>query len=105
MVARRIKKVVIGTLDPNAEIRGRGELRLRDAGIQITRFDPDLMAVIEELNRDFLREHAARRRRRRTTAETTDPVVPCRIGPNGHRIGYTRSGDKIEWILDDEGPS
>jgi pyrimidine deaminase RibD-like protein len=104
IVARRIKRVVIGTLDPNDEIRGRGELRLRDAGVQIARFDPDLMSVIEELNRDFAREHAARRRRRRTTAETSDPVEPGQVGPNGHRIGYTKSGDKVEWIPEDENP-
>ena len=29
-------------------------LRLRDAGIEVSMFDPDLMAPIEELNRDFM---------------------------------------------------
>ena len=33
-----------------------GNSRLRDAGIEIARFDPDLMAQIEELNREFTRE-------------------------------------------------
>jgi hypothetical protein len=32
-------------------------LRLRGAGIQIARFDPDLMAAAEELNREFARQH------------------------------------------------
>jgi pyrimidine deaminase RibD-like protein len=36
------------TLDPNDAICGRGERRLRDAGIEISRFDSDLMAQIEE---------------------------------------------------------
>jgi pyrimidine deaminase RibD-like protein len=102
IVERRIKRVVIGVLDPNDRIRGRGELRLRAAGIEIARFDPDLMAQIEELNRDFAREHAAGGiGRRRTKAETTDPVKPGELGPNGHRIGYTKSSDKVEWIPDD----
>lgn len=106
IVERRIKRVFIGTLDPNDEIRGRGELSLRSAGIQVGRFDPDLMPAIEELNRDFARHQSAHpRRRRRTKSETTDPVEPGELGPNGYRIGYTKEGDKVEWIPNEDVPS
>ncbi len=104
IIERRISKVVIGVLDPNDAIRGRGELRLRDAGIEIARFDADLMAQIEELNREFARLHAGAQTPERTDVQTSDPADPDEVGPNGHRVGYTQAGDKVEWIPDDEDP-
>jgi pyrimidine deaminase RibD-like protein len=104
IIERRIGKVFVGVLDPNDAIRGRGELRLREAGIDIAKFDPDLMAQIEELNRDFFRGQAGARHVERTHAQTTDPADPAETGPNGHRIGYTDDGDKVEWIPDEDVP-
>lgn len=104
IIERRIRRVVIGVLDPNDAIRGRGELRLRDAGIEVARFDSDLMAQIEELNREFARLHAGAQTPERTDAQTSDPANPDEVGPNGHRVGYTTDGDKVEWLPDDDDP-
>lgn len=53
LAQRRIGRVVIGILDPNPEIRGLGQQRLRDARITTDLFPDDLMAEIEDLNRAF----------------------------------------------------
>jgi pyrimidine deaminase RibD-like protein len=56
IVERRISRVVIGILDPDQEICGRGIRLLRDAGITVDLFPQEEMAQVEEQNRDFIRD-------------------------------------------------
>jgi pyrimidine deaminase RibD-like protein len=57
---RKVERVVIGMLDPNQDITGRGVMRLRHAGIAVDFFPTRLMQELEELNRAFVRYHESR---------------------------------------------
>jgi pyrimidine deaminase RibD-like protein len=53
IVSRKLARVVVGMLDPNQQICGKGIERLREAGIQVDLFPPDLRDEVEDMNRDF----------------------------------------------------
>lgn len=57
LIERRIKRVVIGMLDPNPSICGKGLWLLRESNVETDLFPHDYMAQVEELNRDFVRSH------------------------------------------------
>jgi pyrimidine deaminase RibD-like protein len=60
LAERRVGRVVIGMLDRDIRICGRGQWALRKAGIATALFPPDLMAEVEELNREFVRDRESR---------------------------------------------
>ena len=108
VIARRIGKVFIGTLDPNPQISGQGQLRLREAGILTALFDPDLMSPIEELNRDFLRQYRSDHVTTPTNAQTTDQVGQGQVTPtlkiegvswSKMVVGGAQQGRLWAWII------
>jgi len=54
IVKKGIKKVIIGSLDPNPDIRGKGVIFLRWNGIDIDYFPSEYSKQVEEINKDFL---------------------------------------------------
>lgn len=63
IIARGVKRVVIGMLDPNALICGRGIRCLRKAGIEVELFPVKFMKAVESQNRDFTRDQEANNNR------------------------------------------
>ncbi|MCU1308027.1 MAG: ribD 1 [Acidobacteriaceae bacterium] len=55
LIERKVKRVVIGMLDPDDRIRGFGQMKLRTANIITDLFPSDVMSEAEELNREFTR--------------------------------------------------
>ncbi len=54
IVFRGIRHVVFGTLDPNPNITGRGEMQLAyEEGVQVERFTPELNRQLTQLNSSF----------------------------------------------------
>lgn len=78
LIQRRVKRVVIGALDPDQRITGQGVLRLRRAGIAVDLFPPELMAEVEELNREFIRDREMR----------TNSTVPAGVAEAGITVFY-----------------
>lgn len=57
LIERKVGRVCIGMLDPNGDISGKGLQRLREANIKTDLFPDNFMAEVEELNREFVRQH------------------------------------------------
>lgn len=55
LIEAGIKKVVVGLVDPDPRVKGKGIAKLREAGIEVEMTDPSLQTVCAELNRGFIR--------------------------------------------------
>jgi pyrimidine deaminase RibD-like protein/NTP pyrophosphatase (non-canonical NTP hydrolase) len=55
LIERKVGVVWIGMVDPNSKITGKGIERLREANIEVQLYPSEYKAIIEELNRDFIR--------------------------------------------------
>lgn len=77
-----IKKVFIGTLDPDPGITGRGEMHLMYEGITVEHFPPELAKVLQAANKVFFDRFRA--------AHFWDPPPPSLYGASGTSPGSAK---------------
>ncbi len=87
VVAAGLKRVVVGMVDPNPRVRGRGIRRLRRAGIAVT--SGVLREQCERLNEDFA-----------TLIQTGRPLVTLKLAASLDGRIAAASGDS-QWISND----
>lgn len=59
--------------------------------------------ITPETYNDF-REALFGKAKAKAKAQPSDASTTNEVGPNGYRVGYTKEGDKVEWLPDDENP-
>lgn len=87
---RRIKRVVVGVLDPNPNISGGGRLFLRKHGIQVDRFDDDLQKIIT----DFMEPWYSEQRRKKSYEEIFS-ILQHQISPELKEFSGITVGSSI----------
>jgi diaminohydroxyphosphoribosylaminopyrimidine deaminase/5-amino-6-(5-phosphoribosylamino)uracil reductase len=84
IIASGIKKIVIGSLDPNPIVAGKGIKRLRDAGLDVS--VGILAPEVRELNKFFFFKHENKR-----------PYVTIKIASSADWMSHNRNGSTT-WI-------
>ncbi len=99
LIERKVARVVIGILDPDERIRGKGQRKLSNAGIATALFPHDLAMEVEELNREFTRFCEKQSPPQTHPAKSFAPagglkplVVPLRYGPSPPSAGKNSIG-------------
>src|SRR6266704_2376987 len=81
IIERSIRRVFIGMLDPNRNIRGEGYWRLVEAGIEVEFFPYELAREILSFSREFINSHRAATRFDPTFAAFVESHKSPLLGP------------------------
>lgn len=103
LIRRRVKRVVIGILDPNPEIYATSYKRLLAAGIEVQLFDHDLVLRIEDMNRQWIREQGDKLTSPVTARDVyLEGVEICGgeggVGPGGNARAKGEKGQGVRMI-------
>lgn len=82
LVEAGISKVVVGLVDPDPRVQGRGIRQLREAGLEVEMADPDIQELCADLNRGFIKRVTSGR-----------PYVTLKFASSLDGKIATRSGD------------
>lgn len=104
LVLRRVGRVVIGMLDPNPSIRGKGLYALKEAGIEVAFCSGALEKQIKQLNEEFVQDQLSRP----TGNDGADLRVRILSSWKANLISYSRmltdSRRRFENLIIDESP-
>ena len=93
IIEAKVARVVIGQLDPDPTVHGRGLLALRAANIAVEMYPPEQMAFLESINRDFVR----RSKQRAAKIEVTQATI---VTANMRRLDeWYRTVNSLYWNL------
>jgi len=97
VLAAGIRRVAVGTLDPNPLHAGRGVRLLREAGVEVTLADGPLELACRELN--FLFNHWITRRRTLLAMKVARDATGRTVPPRGGRwiTGEAARADVMRW--------
>jgi len=74
----RIKKVYVGIEDPDPTVDGKGIRHLEKHGVKVKMFDRDLQKVIEDENREFIKQAVERKKRAKKVVELNTFEEPAK---------------------------
>ncbi len=95
--ARKLSRVVIGILDPDQRICGRGVRALRDGGVEVDLFPLKYMKQVEDQNRAFIHDREEHAKKREVVPAVGLTLEKVELEPNQY---YYKFKLRLYWTND-----